>query len=231
MIDLQAEDRSPLASLYAGAKPAGRHTFTWDGGAYPDGRYAIVVTARGRGGRQLTAVTPVVLSRTLSGYAVTPTAISPNGDGRNDSAAVSFNLSVPAFAQLDLLRGTIPTPLASLVSGDLPAGPQAIAWDGRTRDGDYRLALTVTDVTGSVTQEYKVRVDRVSPRLKRMSRRPLRVSISEPARVTFLADGVPVTIRRPKAGTFRVVLARPFKRLYASAEDDAANVSPRIRLR
>jgi len=231
MIDLQAEDRSPLASLHAGAKPAGQHNFTWDGGAYADGRYVVVVTARGRGGRQLTAVTPVVLSRTLSAYAVTPTAISPNGDGRNDAAAISFNLFVPAFAQLDLLRGAIPTPLASLVSGDLSAGPQAIAWDGRTRDGEYRLALTVTDLTGPVTQEYKVRVDRVSPRLKRVSRRPLRVSISEPARVTFLADGVPVTIRRPKAGTFRVVLARPFKRLYATAEDDAANVSPRIRLR
>jgi hypothetical protein len=230
-IDLQAEDRSPLALLFTGAKPAGLHTFTWDGGAYPDGRYAIVVTARGRGGRQLTATTPVVLSRTLSGYTVTPTAVSPNGDGRNDSTAIAFSLSVPAFAQLDLLRGTTPTPLASLISGELPAGPQAIAWDGRTRDGDYRLALTVTDVTGPVTQEYKVRVDRVAPRLRRVSKRPLRVSISEPARVTFLADGVPVTIRRPKAGTFRVVLARPFKRLYATAEDEALNVSPRLRLR
>jgi hypothetical protein len=231
MIDLQAEDRSPLASLFVGAKPAGRHTFAWDGGAYPDGRYAIVVTARGRGGRQLTAVTPVVISRTLSGYAVMPTAVSPNGDGRNDSAAISFNLSLPAFTQLDLLRGTLPTPLASLVSGELPAGPQALMWDGRARDGEYRLVLTVTDVTGPVTQEYKIRVDRVVPKLKRVSKRPLRVSISEPARVTFLADGVPVTIRRPKAGTFRVVLARPFKRLYAWAEDDAANISPRIRLR
>jgi N-acetylmuramoyl-L-alanine amidase-like protein len=231
MIDLQAEDRSPLASLFVGAKPAGRHTFTWDGGAYADGRYAIVVTARGRGGRQLTAVTPVVISRTLSGYTVTPTAVSPNGDGRNDSAAISFNLSVPALARLDLLRATLPTPLASLVSGELPAGPQALMWDGRARDGEYRLALTVTDATGPVTQEYKIRVDRLVPKLKRVSKRPLRVSISEPARVTFLADGVPVTIRRLKAGTFRVVLARPFKRLYAWAEDDAANVSPRIRLR
>jgi hypothetical protein len=82
-----------------------------------------------------------------------------------------------------------------------------------------------------VTQEYKVRVDRVTPVLKRVSRRPLRVSLSEPARVTFVADGVSTTVRRPKAGVFRVVLDRPFSRLYASAEDDAANVSPRVRLR
>jgi hypothetical protein len=82
-----------------------------------------------------------------------------------------------------------------------------------------------------VTQEYKVRVDRIVPKLKRVSKRPLRVSLSEAARVTFLADGVPVTVRRPKAGVFRVVLARPFTRLYAWAEDDAGNVSPRLRLR
>jgi hypothetical protein len=111
-IDLQAEDRSPLARLFNGPRPAGAQTFTWDGGAYPDGRYQLVLTARGRAGRSLTAVIPVLLSRTLSGYAVTPTALSPNADGRNDSAAISFNLSLPALAQLDLLRGT--TLLASL---------------------------------------------------------------------------------------------------------------------
>jgi N-acetylmuramoyl-L-alanine amidase len=228
-IDLQAEDRSTLARLFTGSRPAGAQTFTWDGGAYPDGRYQLVVTARGRAGRPLTAVIPVVLSRTLSGYTVTPTALSPNADGRNDSAAISFNLSLPALAQLDLLRGT--TPLASLASGQLAAGPQAFAWDGRARDGEYRLALTITDAIGAVTQEYKLRVDRVRPVLKRVSRRPLRVSLSEPARVTFLADGVPVTVRRPKAGVFTVVLARPFSSLEAFAEDLAGNVSTRLRLR
>jgi hypothetical protein len=113
----------------------------------------------------------------------------------------------------------------------LAAGPQSFAWDGRARDGEYRLAVTVTDAIGPVTQEYKLRVDRVRPVLKRVSRRPLRVSLSEPARVTFVADGVPVTVRRPKAGVFRVVLDRPFARLDASAEDDAGNVSARLRLR
>jgi hypothetical protein len=38
-------------------------------------------------------------------------------------------------------------------------------------------------------------------------------------------------VRRPKAGVFRVVLDRPFTRLTASAEDDAGNVSVRLRLR
>ena len=188
------------------------------------------MTARGRNGRQLTATTPVVLSRTLSGYAVAPTALSPNGDGKNDSATIAFNLSLPAVAWLQVLRGD--AQLASLIAGELPAGPQAAVWEGRARDGEYRLRLTITDVTGPVAQEFKVRIDRVAPVLKRVTKRgPLRVSLSEPARVTFVADGVPVTIRRPKAGIFRVVLARPFTRLEAFAEDSAANVSRRLRLR
>jgi hypothetical protein len=228
-IDLQAEDGTPITPLFSGTRPAGPQVFTWDGSAYPDGRYQVVVTARGRNGRVLNVATPVVLSRTLSGFTVVPTALSPNGDGRNDSAAISFNLGTAAAARLDVLRGT--TLLASLVSGDLPAGPQAFAWDGRARDGEYRLALTVTDTTGPVTQEYKVRVDRIKPVLKRVSKRPLRVSLSEPAWVTFVADGTELTVRRPKAGIFRVVLDRPFKRLDAVARDAAGNVSPRLRLR
>jgi hypothetical protein len=59
----------------------------------------------------------------------------------------------------------------------------------------------------------------------------VRVSLSEPATVTFVADGVPVTVRRPRAGIFTVVLARPFRRLEAFAEDRAGNVSARLRLR
>jgi hypothetical protein len=230
-IDLAAEDGTPLARLFTGSKLAGQHTLSWDGGAYSDGRYLVIITARGRGGRQLTAQVPVLLSRTLSGYVVTPTALSPNADGVNDSAAISFNLAATAFAQLDLFRGLSTTPLTSLVSGELPAGTHAFAWDGRAGDAEYRLALTITDAIGPVTQEYKVRVDRLKPRLKRVSRKPLRVSLSEAAWVTFIADGTELTIRRPKAGIFRVVLDRPYKRVDAFARDRAGNVSPRVRLR
>jgi hypothetical protein len=228
-VDLQAEDGTPLQQLFTGPKPAGQHVFAWGGSGYADGRYRVVVTARGRTGRTLTAAMPIVLSRTLSGYTVTPTAVSPNGDGRNDSASISFALSTPALAWLQVLRGA--TELSSLIAGEVPAGPQAAVWEGRARDGEYRLRLTITDSTGPVTQEFKVRVDRITPTLKRVSKRPLRVSLSEPARVTFVADGVLLTIRRPKAGIFRVVLDRPFTRLEAFAEDAAGNVSRRLRLR
>jgi hypothetical protein len=226
---LQTEDGIELAPLFTGARAAGRHSFTWDGAAYPDGRYRIALVARGTRGHTVTAAANVSLSRTLSGFTVLPSAISPNGDGRFDSLTLAFGLSVPATAHLVVRRGT--AELATIFDGSLPFGPQTFAWAGGIRDGAYSAALTITDWTGPVTQVLPVRVDRVAPRLKLVNKRPLRVSLSEAARVTFIADGVTTTISRPKAGIFTVVLDRPFTRLDGYAEDAAGNVGPKLRLR
>jgi hypothetical protein len=227
-IDLQTLEAEPITTLYTAAEPAGSRSFVWDAFDYPDGRYRIVITARGARGRQVTASTEVTVARTLSGFSVAPTALSPNGDGRNDTAAVSFALATPAIARLQVLKGTkeIVRPLL----GPLAAGPQTLSWKGGVRDGDYSVALTVTDVTGPVTQIVPVRIDRIRPKLAPVSRRPLRVSLSEPARVTVVADAVSTTFRRTKAGTFRV-LAPGAKRLVIYAEDGAGNVSSKLRLR
>jgi hypothetical protein len=227
-IELQTEQGVPIATLQSGSRPGGRNTFIWNGAGTPDGRYRIMV-AVGVPGREVTAVTNIVLTRTLSNFGLVPKAISPNGDGRSDSLTASFSLSVPALAQLTVRRGT--APVVSILDSLVQAGPQAVPWPGGVRDGTYSVALTVTDSTGPVTQLLPVRVDRVKPKLKVVNKRPLRVSLSEPARVTFVADGVATTVSRPRAGVFTVVLGRPFARLEAFAEDAAANVGPRIRLR
>jgi N-acetylmuramoyl-L-alanine amidase len=228
-VDLQSADGAPIALLSSRPMGAGKQVFVWNGGAYPDGRYRIVVTARGARGRQVAASTFVVMSRTLSGFVVTPTTLSPNGDGRNDTASVSFSLLLPAFARLQVLRGT--AQVVRPLYGPLAAGLQSLTWPGGVRDGDYNLALTVTDAVGPVTQIVPVRVDRVRPKLVLVSRRPLRVSLSEPARVTLLAGRRTITFRRPKAGIFRVVSGLSAKRLQAFAQDSAGNVSARLRLR
>ena len=228
-IELQTEQGSPLATLQSGSKPAGRNAFSWNGSGYPDGRYRIAVLARGARGKEVTATTQIVLSRTLSGFGIVPAAISPNGDGRSDSLTASFSLSLNALARLSVRRGT--TDVASVFDALLPVGPQALTWPGGVRDGTYFMALTVTDSVGPVTQLTPLRVDRVAPRLKVVNKRPLRVSLSEPARVTFVADGSATTISRPRAGVFTVILDRPFTRLEAFAEDPAANVGARTRLR
>jgi hypothetical protein len=228
-IELQTEQGGPLATLQTASRAAGRHVFAWNGGGYPDGRYRIVVVARGARGAEVRATTNVVLSRTLSGFGILPAAISPNGDGRADSLIASFSLSGSALANLSIRRGT--AGVVSVFDSLLPLGPHTVTWPGGVRDGVYSVALTVTDATGPVTQLLPVRVDRVAPRLKVVNKRPLRVSLSEPARVTFTADGVTTTVFRRKAGVFTVVLGRPFARVDAVAEDPALNLAPRVRLR
>ncbi len=140
------------------SKAAGRHIFAWNGAGYPDGRYRIAVAARAAG-REVSATTNVVLSRTLSGFGILPTAISPNGDGRADSLAASFSLGTPALANLSIRRGT--AGVVSVFDSLLPIGLHTITWPGGVRDGVYSVALTVTDATGPVTQLLPVRVDRV----------------------------------------------------------------------
>jgi N-acetylmuramoyl-L-alanine amidase len=225
---LQTEDGLDIALLFAGSRVAGPHTLTWDGAGYPDGRYRIMLTARSAS-RSVTAATNVSISRTLAGFGVVPAAISPNGDGRLDLSTVSFRLSVPAVARVVVRQGI--TELATIFDGPLPAGPQTLTWPGGIRDGDYEVALTVTDATGPFVQALPLRVDRIAPRLVRVAKRPLRVSLSERARVTFVADGVTTTIFRRKAGVFRVNLAPRAKRIVAYAQDAAGNVGPRVRLR
>ncbi len=228
-IDLQTAEGTPVAQLQTGLKQAGSQTFVWNGGGYPDGRYRIVVTARAARGRQVVAATSVVLSRTLSSFLVTPTALSPNGDGRNDAASVSFSLLLPAFARLQVLRGA--TQVVRPLFQPLAAGPQSLTWPGGVRDGDYNVALTITDSTGPVTQVVPVRIDRIRPKLQLVSRRPLRVSLSEPARVTVLAGRTRISFRRPKAGTFRVNAGASARRVEAFAQDAAGNISRRVALR
>jgi hypothetical protein len=226
---LQTELGLDIAPLFTGSRAAGLQSFRWDGAGYPDGRYRIALTARGAGGRTVTGVTNVAISRTLAGLGVAPAAISPNGDGRLDTATISFRLSVPAAARVVVRQGVLE--LATVFDGSLPAGPQAFVWPGGIRDGEYEVALTLTDAAGPFTQALPVRVDRVAPRLVRVSKRPLRVSLSERARVTFVADGVATTIFRRKAGVFRVNLAPRAKRLVVYAQDAAGNTGRRVRLR
>ncbi len=227
-IDLQTAEGTSIAPLYSAPEAAGPHTFLWDGSGYPDGRYRLLVTARA-GSRVVTAATTVVLARTLSGYTVTPTVVSPNGDGRADTVTVTFNLLVPAFARLEALKAG--KPVVRPAFRPLLAGPQSITWKAGVRDGDYDLALTITDTTGPVTQIVKVRVDAHAPKLTVVPGRLLRLSLDEPARVTVVADGTPFTFRRGKAGIFRVVLGHPAKRVSAFAQDAAGNVSKRVKLR
>jgi hypothetical protein len=223
---------STLATLFSELKPAGANSFVFTADGVPDGTYRIVLTAVNGGGRTVTATVEVIVSRVLSSYAVAPARFSPNADGRADLVRLTFALAAPAAVRLRIVRGGawVATPF----DGSLAAGPQAIDWNGakrrgRARDGAYEAELTVTTATASVAQRLPLEIDTLAPQLRLVSRRPLRLRVTEPATVTVTADGRRLRIERTRAGTFRLAIPWP-RRLRAVARDGVGNVSRPLRV-
>jgi spore germination protein YaaH/flagellar hook assembly protein FlgD len=110
---------------------------------------------------------------TISGSALSTSIISPNGDGRLDSATAS--LTATAFVRwgyrLQKLDGTTAGP--SLRSGTVNNKTPRWAWNGKdadgkvVRDGRYRIALWVEDLPGNRTAKtFVVTVDTRKPAIK-----------------------------------------------------------------
>jgi hypothetical protein len=133
-----------------GAVP-GRYTYSIDAG--PDVR-----PARG----PLTGALPLELTR----LGVSPTTLTPNGDGVGD--AVTLRVGVTAPASLDVwLEDSSGNRVASVFNDRaLAAGTNEIAWRGRrlgggmVDDGRYRLAVEVTAGSEIVADEVGLVVDR-----------------------------------------------------------------------
>ena len=125
---------------------AGPYDFSWDALGLADGRYGIVLTARNALGIETTATVGVIVDRTLIGLSVEPRVLSPNGDGRLDTARFAFQLNGPAQVSLVVRRGT--RTLGQVFAGQLEAGPQSIEWNGRFRrvvgEREYRADLRAT---------------------------------------------------------------------------------------
>jgi flagellar hook assembly protein FlgD len=220
-----------LATLPQGQQAAGAHTLTWLAETYADGAYSLVLTAQS-GLSQVTATVPVAVNRTLARLAVAPPAFSPNGDGRLDTLSYSFSLIVPADVTITAARpGALPI---ELYAASLPAGDNAFTWNGDqpdailAPDGRYTLAVRALNTVGTVTQSSPVVLDTTKPQLRLVSRKRLRIYLSEPAVLRVAADGRRTTIRA-KGGAFRLRLNA--KRISAYAEDAAGNRSASLRLR
>jgi hypothetical protein len=190
-----------------------------------DGVYTIRLAAVSADGRQATASVVVQVDRSVVDFSVSPAAISPNGDGVQDTLAVSFDLARPSTATLALLRqkkavGTIAT--GSYAAAD----PFAITWDGTiggspVPDGAYELALQV----GAVTRTLPLTIDRVAPVLRPISWRHLRFAVDGPATVTLTANGRSY-VKRPKAaGHMYFWLKTPPVHYVVTAQDAAGNIA------
>ena len=212
------ESQTVAATLFKRLFKPGLRAFDWKHMTVPDGRYRLSLVARDAHGKEVQALVPVSVDRTLAGFAAKPGAISPNADGRRDKLAFSFTLNAPAHVLIRI------SPL-TVFEGDLPAGPQRLVWDGaELPDGRYSAVVSATDSLLTVKQAVPVRIDRVAPVLRLLSFRQLRFWLSEPARVTLVLDGRKRLIDLKRPGPFRIGHA-PVRRLVVQAEDPAGNRS------
>ena len=200
-------NRTPVRTLLRAWKRAAEHTLSFDASALPDGLYTVSIEAKATGGRTALTEVQVAVTRTLGGVGITRAAFSPNGDGWADTIGFRFSLAAPADVRLRVLRHGkwVVTPLAAA----LPPGPQRVAWDGTKRigrllDGAYEAVLEATDTLATVRVSLPFVSDTRAPKVKIVKRNPLRIEVSEPARLTLRVGGRSHTYEARKAGVMVV---------------------------
>jgi flagellar hook assembly protein FlgD len=215
-----------LSTLFSGVVDQGSHTFVWNQVAVPDGRYSVAVTASTSKGKQVTSKVTFYVDRTVAQPKLSASAISPNGDGRLDSTALSFRLNVGAAVRVELWRAQ--KLVGTLLTQNLGVGAAQVTWDGtlggkRVADGTYSLVLKVKDAVTTVTQTFPVIVDTTPPRLRLVSRARLQFWTNEPATLTVSFGSRRVSRRVPHAGYFTLPFLRGAKHFTVTATDAVGN--------
>jgi N-acetylmuramoyl-L-alanine amidase/FlgD Ig-like domain len=220
-----------LANLFAGPMTQGIHTFSWRDVTVPDGPYKLTIAAQSANGKQVASTVSFFVDRNLARVRAAPAVISPNGDGRFDTATVQMQLHSPSNLRVEIWRAS--RRLATLVTQTLPGGPFETTWDGRlgarkASDGSYDLVVTATDPVATVTQTVSVTVDTTPPRLRLVSRARMQFWSSEPGTVTAVYRGRRF-VKAVKRGYFSIPALRRARGFTLTAADVVGNVSRTLR--
>ena len=217
-----------VASIPKSWKRAGEHALRFDPHPLPDGLFRIELTANATGGRVATASTLLAVTRTLGSPAATRSAFSPNADGRADGISFRFQLAAPAEVKVRILRKGkwVATPF----SGPLEPGLRTVGWDGTKRlgrvlDGSYEAVVSATDAIATSSLSIPFLADTRRPAVRIVQRYPLRVWVSEPAKLTLRFGSRSLTYAAAAAGTVRVPNAPRIGIVRAVAWDPAGNTS------
>jgi len=209
-------------------KRPGEHALRFDPVVLPDGNFHIELSASATGGRQASATTQLAVSRTLGGVRAARLAFSPNADGRADRIAFRFELTGPAEVRLRILKQGkwVATPFA----GSLDKGVRQVEWDGAKRvgrllDGTYDAVVEATDAVATTAVAVPFTADTREPRIRIVQRFPLRLWVSEPARLTLRFGTRNLVHEALKPGDARVPNAPRLGIVRAVAWDAAGNTS------
>jgi N-acetylmuramoyl-L-alanine amidase len=217
-----------VATLPKSWRRAAEHAVRLDAAPWPDGVYTVEIAATATGGRQTVATTTIAVSRTLGAVVATRKAFSPNLDGRADRITFTFRLAAPAEIRLRILKDGkwVATPY----QGPLAPGARKVEWDGTKRvgrllDGDYEAVLEATDAVATSRVALPFSSDTRRPDIRIVQRYPLRVWVSEPARLT-LRFGARTRVWEARAlGTARVPNVPKLGLVRVVAWDSAGNSS------
>lgn len=127
--------------------------WTWDATAVPAGSYRWQITAGGATSATGLLGSTVVGVPTLAitGAAVDPETISPNGDGVADRTTVTYTTTAPALVAVTVLdSGSSPVVVLQNATSE-PAGAHTVTFDGANLpDGRYSIRIEATDSTGQL---------------------------------------------------------------------------------
>jgi hypothetical protein len=204
--------------LASAERPAGPRTVTWDGTTasgtdVADGTYRIVISAES-GTEQVSRSVDIVVDRTLGGWSMSPVVVSPNGDGRNESMTIGFQLTRDATVRVEIRRGS--KVMRTVLTGSLVAGAYVASWDGRAqgggvaKDGPVIAVVVATTPFGTRALSQTARVDRTRPVLRFLSMRNVngvnRLNFSSTEAVhlqiwygtSHWSDGDMIAVEKPK---------------------------------
>ncbi len=156
--------------------PAGAERLIWDGMVSAgdaltpaaDGVYSVVVRAVDVAGNQSTSQCAVRVDDTLGHPRVAPAWLSPNGDGVDDAALVSFRTARTARIGI-AIAGPGGAVRYRVALGSLTRGLHAWQWDGQNAsggvvaDGAYTCTITAVNGAGHVAVKLRLHVDTVPP--------------------------------------------------------------------
>jgi hypothetical protein len=144
--------------------------------------------------QELKSADPAVKRLALQRY------VSPNGDGRKETASISFDLPDADRVTVDVVDGGGDR-VRRLVDGRrLSAGTHRLSWDGRNDrgrvppDGVYYVRVTLRNQGRAVTSPRGIELVTTPPRPRVLSAKPFRVEAGRPVPVTVRFTG-PSVIR------------------------------------